>query len=128
MTIFRAVLAGFLVTTALILAGGWASSVIALPAMRGEYYTPTSTAAVLALVYTAAAITAGGYVAARIDYSDGTLGAFVVTQAFFGFGLIREFWSTGSSWYAVAAMLLVIPCAIVGRLLAWQTRPHGHAR
>ncbi len=114
----KAVLTGFLVASGLIVGGGWALTVVTAPTVRGEYYTPTLAATLLALVYTGVAIAAGAYVAARVNDSSATTSGFVVAQAFFGFGLIREFWSNGSSWYGVAAILLVIPCALIGRLLA----------
>jgi Ca2+/H+ antiporter len=117
MRTIKAVLSGFLVASALILAAGWAYGLLAAPQMRGEYKSSLFTA-LLALVYTSASIVAGAYVASRIHDSSETTGGFVVAQAFFGFGLIREFWSTGSSWYTVAAVLLVIPCAFMGRALA----------
>jgi hypothetical protein len=114
----RAVLAGFLVASALILAGGWVLTMLAAPAMRGEQYAPTLATALLALLYTGAAIVVGAYVAARINDSYETSSGFMIAQAFFGSGLIREFWRTGSSWYTVAAVVLVIPCAMIARMLA----------
>jgi Ca2+/H+ antiporter len=114
----KAVLAGFLVTTVLIVLGGWAFGRIVAPAMRGEYYAPTLSGGLVALAYTAAAIVVGAYVTVRLHNSNQTLSGFIVAQAFFGFGLIREFWSTEASWYTVAALVLVIPCAIIGRAFA----------
>jgi hypothetical protein len=118
MRALKAVLSGFLVASALILAGGWGYTVLAAPAMRGEYYTTTPIAALLALLYTGASVVAGAYIATRIDDTSQTISGFSVAQLFFGFGLVREFWNTGSSWYTVSAVLLVIPCALIGRVLA----------
>ncbi len=118
MRTIKAVLSGFLVASALILAAGWAYGLLAAPEMRGEYYRSSLLTALPALVYTSASIVAGAFVASRIHDSSETISGFSVAQAFFGFGLIREFWSTGSSWYTVAAVLLVIPCALIGRALA----------
>jgi uncharacterized membrane protein len=118
MRTIKAVLSGFLVASALILAAEWAHSLLAASAMRGEYYTLSPFTALLTLVYTSGSTVAGAYVASRIHDSWETTSGFVVAQAFFGFGFIREFWSTGSSWYTVAAVLLVIPCAFLGRALA----------
>ncbi len=118
MRTLKAVLWGFLVATALILAGGWAATWLLGPAIRGEYYTRTLAAGFVALFYTGASIALGAYVATRIHDANETISGFIVAQAFFGFGLIREFWSTGSSWYTVTAVLLVIPGAIIGRSLA----------
>ena len=109
MRTFKAVLSGFLVASALIFAAEWAYGLFAA---QGLF------AALLALVYTSAAIVAGAYVASRIHDSSQTIGGFALAQAFFGFGLIREFWNTGSSWYTAAAVLLVIPCALIGCALA----------
>jgi len=114
----KAVAAGFMVASFLIVAGGWVFGRIVAPAMRGEYYTPSQSAGLIALVYTAAAIAAGAYVTARLHSSGQTLSGFIVAQAFFGFGLIREFWDTGASWYTVTAVVLVIPCAIIGQAFA----------
>ena len=116
MRTFKAVLSGFLVATALILGAGWAFGSLAAPGLL---------TALLALVYTSASIVAGAYVACRIHDSSETISGFAVAQAFFGFGLIREFWNTGSSWYTAAAVLLVIPCALIGCALA---RKFGRSR
>jgi hypothetical protein len=121
MRTFKAVLSGFLVVSALILAAGWAHGLLVAPAMRGEYFTPSLFTALLALTYTGASIVAGAYVACRIHDSSKTVSGFAVVQAFFGVGFIREFWNTGSSWYTVAAVLLVIPCALIGRALVWRS-------
>jgi hypothetical protein len=128
MRTIKAVLAGFLVASALILVTGWASGLLGATATRSEYYTQSLFTALLALVYTSASIVAGAYVASRIHDSSETTSGFVVAQAFFGFGLIREFWSTGSSWYTVAAVLLVIPCAFIGRALARRSGRASIAR
>lgn len=117
MRTLKAVFSGFLVASALILAGGWGYALFAAPAMRGEYFTTTPIAALLALLYTGAAIVAGAYVATRIHDSSETVSGFAVAQAFFGFGLIREFWTAGS-WYTATAVLLVIPCSLIGAALA----------
>jgi hypothetical protein len=128
MRTIKAVLSGFLVASALILAAGWASGLLGAPATRGDYYTPGPFSALLTLVYTSGSIVAGAYVASRIHDSPETISGFAVAQAFFGFGLIREFWSTGSTWYTVTAVLLVIPCAFIGRALARRLGPAGIAR
>lgn len=86
--------------------------------MRGEYYVTKFPAALLALLYTGASVVVGAWVATRIQDTSETISAFSVFQVFFGLGLVREFWSSGFAWSSVAAVLLVIPCAIVGRALA----------
>jgi hypothetical protein len=116
MRTFKAVLSGFLVASVLILAAGWAYGLLAAAGLL---------AALVALVYTSVSIVAGAYVASRIHDSSETISGFAVAQGFFGFGMIREFWSTGSSWYTAVAVLLVIPCALIGRALA---RRSGRAR
>jgi hypothetical protein len=118
MRTFRAVLLGFLATSSLILAGGWGYNLLAGSAMHGEYRATTLVAAFLTILYTGASVVAGAYVATRIHDTPQTMSGFSVAQVFFGFGLIREFWNKGSSWYGIAAVLLVIPCAITGRALA----------
>jgi hypothetical protein len=121
MRTFKAVVSGFLVASALILAAGWAYGLLVAPAMSSEYFTPSLFTALLALTYTGASIAAGAYVACTIHDSSETVSGFAVVQGFFGIGLIREFWNTGSSWYTVAAVLLVIPCTLIGRALAWRS-------
>jgi hypothetical protein len=121
MRTFKAVVSGFLIASALILAAGWAYGLLIAPAMRGENYTHGLLAALLALIYTSASMVAGAYVACRIHDSSETVSGFAVVQLFFGAGLIREFWNTGWSWYTVAAVLLVIPCTLIGRALAWRS-------
>jgi hypothetical protein len=118
MRTLKAVLWGFLITTALILAGGWAARVLLIPTIRGEYFIGPLAGGLLAILYTGTAITIGAYVATRIHDANETISGFIVAQAFFGFGLIREFWNVGSSWYSATAILLVIPCAIIGQILA----------
>lgn len=118
MDTFKAVLSGFLVTSALMFAAGWAFGLLTAPTMRGEYNTPSLLTAILALAYTSAAIVAGAYVASRIHDSSETISGFAVAQAFFGFGLIREFWIGGSSWPTAVAVLLVIPGTLIGWALA----------
>jgi hypothetical protein len=125
MRTFKAVVSGFLVASALILGAGWAYGLLIAPAMRGKNYTQGLLPTLLALIYTSASIVAGAYVACRIRDSSETVSGFAVVQAFLGVGLIREFWNTGSSWYAVAAVLLVIPCALIGRAMACRL---GRAR
>jgi len=120
MRTLKAVVSGFLVTSALVIAAGWAYGLLTAPAMHGDNYTRGLLPALLALIYTSASIVTGAYVACRIHDSSEAVSGFAVVQAFFGVGLIREFWNTGSSWYTVAAVLLVIPCALIGRALAWK--------
>ena len=118
MRILKAVLAGFLVASALILAGQWGYTLLAGSAVRGEYYVTSPIAALVALLYTGAAAVLGAYVATLIEDSSRAISGFVIAQAFFGFGLIREFWNAGYSWYGIAAVIIVIPCAMIGRQLA----------
>ena len=117
MRTFKAVLLGFLTATLLIVAGEWGYTLLAGSATRGEYVSPLA-AALLAVLFTGASVVVGAYVATRIHDAAETISGFSIVQAFFGFGVIREFWSEGSSWYAVGAVVLVIPCAFIGRALA----------
>lgn len=127
MRTFKAVLSGFLVASALAFAGGWGHTLLAGPPARGEHLTTTPIAALLALVYTGAATVAGAYVATRIHDTSETISGFLVAQAFFGVGLIREFWGTDSSWYTASAVVLLIPCALIGRALALRFGRAGMA-
>jgi hypothetical protein len=122
MRTLRAVLLGFLVTSMLVLAAAWASAVFLGSAAGGEYTSPTLSAALLTLLYTAAAVVAGAYLTTKIHDSGDAISGFIILQLFFGFGLVREFWLVGSSWYADVALALVIPCAIIGRQLARTSR------
>ena len=118
MRVLKAVLLGFLLTTALILSASWAFDSISGVNAGGEYYAPTLSVALMMLLYTSAATVAGAYVATRIHDAGATISGFTVAQMFFGFGLVREFWLAGAYWYTLAAIILVIPCAIAGRLMA----------
>lgn len=118
MRTFSAAASGFLVASALMLAGEWGYSLVAKSPMPSEPYLTTFPAIMIALLYTAAALTLGAYVVAKMQDTSEAITGFLVFQAFFGFGLIREFWSGGSSWYSATAMLLIIPCTIIGRVLA----------
>lgn len=118
MRTFSAALSGFLVASALMLAGEWGYSLLAKSPMRSEYFVTTFPAIMIALLYTGAALMFGAYVVAKLQDTSEAITGFLVIQAFFGFGLIREFWSDSSSWYSATAMLLIIPCAIIGRVLA----------
>ncbi|MDP9201863.1 MAG: hypothetical protein M3P26_08020 [Gemmatimonadota bacterium] len=120
MRTFSAAVSGFLVASALMLAGEWAYSLAAKSPLRGESYATTFPAIIIALLYTGAAVILGAYVVAKMQDRSEAFTGFLVIQAFFGFGLIREFWSSSSSWYSATAMLLIIPGAIIGRMLAWR--------
>lgn len=120
MRTFSAAVSGFLAASALMLAGEWGYSLVAKSPMQGEHYVATFPAIMIALLYTAAAVILGAYVVAKMQNTSEAITGFLVFQAFFGFGLIREFWSRNSSWYSATAMLLIIPCAIIGRALAWR--------
>lgn len=122
MRTLKAVLSGLLVTSVLIFAGGWASRISLGAAVGGEYSSPTVPAALLALVYTGAAVIAGAYVATKINHSGDTITGFAIAQMFFGLGLIREFWLSGANWYTLVALLLIIPCALLGHGLALGSR------
>ena len=123
--VLKAVLLGFGLTSALILSATWAFDSMTGSNAGGDFYTPTLAAALMMLVYTSAATVAGAYVAARIDETGTTTTGFTVGQLFFGFGMVREFWLAGAYWYTIAAMILVIPCAIAGRSLARRLRSSG---
>jgi len=93
MRTIQGVLSGFLVTSALVLAGDWASGALLGTAVGNEYASPTLPAALLALLYTAAAIVAGAYVATRVHDTGDTISGFVVTQLF-----LASAWCANFGW------------------------------
>jgi hypothetical protein len=114
----RAVLSGFLVASLLILAGEWGYGMLGGPATSPERFAMTFPAALLWLLYTGASVVVGAGVATRMHDTAETFSAFSICQLFFGLGVISKFWGGDSEWYGIAAVLLVIPCAMIGRALA----------
>jgi len=71
----------------------------------------------MSLVITALALIAGAFVAVKIHPSAETLSGYATVQLFFGPALIRDFWLGEAPWYAVVAILIVLPLTFFGGLL-----------
>jgi hypothetical protein len=85
----------------------------------------------ISLLWTACSVVLGGYVVARLHNTRRTLSAFMVLELFFGAGMVAEFWTPDAMLWDAIAVLLVIPCAVLGATLApprglkWVTRSVG---
>jgi hypothetical protein len=71
----------------------------------------------MSLAVTAAALIVGAYVAVKIHPSLETLSGYGTVQLFFGPALVRHFWLGDAAWYAVVALLMVLPLTLIGGLL-----------
>lgn len=118
MRTFIGVVAGSCLTSVLILTGEWGYTMVASPELQSANTLVAFVLALLSLLYIAVAVTLGGYLAGIIEDSRETAAAFAVLQLFFGVWFFREFWSSGFIWYKPAALVLVIPCAMLG--LRWE--------
>lgn len=115
------VIAGFCLTSIMILAGEWAYTLISTPGLQTGTTVFSFSIALVSLLFIAISLTLGGFVSAVIDDSPEAISGFSVFQLFFGVWFFREFWTTGFIWYKPAALFLVIPCAMLGRY--WAQRP-----
>ncbi len=122
MRTFIGIIAGFLLTSLLILAGEWAYTMVASPSLQAATTLFAFILALISLLYIGIGVTVGGYLAGVIDDSRETTSGFAVLQLFFGVWFFREFWTSGFAWYKLAALVLVIPCAMLGR--HWAKRAH----
>lgn len=88
----------------------------------------------LMFLWTAASVVLGGYIVARFHDTRYAVGTFIVLELLFGAGLLAEFWTPAIGLLNTTALLLVIPCAILGVALApprglkWMTRPPRQAK
>ena len=119
---FVAAIAGFCLTSLLILAGEWGYTLTSSPGLQAGHGAFAIFSALLSLLYIAISVIAGGYLSATIDDSPEALAGFSVFQLFFGAWLFREFWITGFIWYKPAALFVVIPCAMLARYWARRSR------
>lgn len=122
MRTFIAVVAGFCLTTLLVIAGEWGFTMAASPGVRLAQSPFALFTALLCLAYIGIAVIVGGYLSARVDDSPEALAGFSVLQLFFGVWFFREFWTTGFIWYRPVALFLIIPCAALARYLAQRSR------
>jgi hypothetical protein len=121
---FIAVVAGFCLTTMLILAGEWGFTMASSPGVRLSHSSFAFFIALLSLAYVGIAVIIGGYLSARIDDSAEAVAGFSVLQLFFGVWFFREFWTTGYVWYKPVALFLIIPCAMLARY--WARRSQSY--
>lgn len=71
----------------------------------------------VSLTVTVIALILGAYVAVKIDPSLETASGYATVQLFFGPALIREFWLGDPTWYAVVAIVIVLPLTFIGAFL-----------
>ena len=95
---------------------------VAMWIMSGFTATPTLTSALhggpgTSLMITGLALVIGAFVAVKVHPSGETLSGYATVQLFFGPALIREFWLGDAPWYAVVAILIVLPLTFCGALL-----------
>jgi len=116
MRTLAAVIIGLIVSSLLFYLGDASFARVPIPGEAG-----TSRAIeVVALLWTFASIAVGSLVTVRIRKSTEAVAGFIVAELFFGVGLLHQFWHA-STWYGAAAILLVIPAALLG---AWIGPQH----
>lgn len=113
MKILLAVFSGSLVAAAFAFVTAWVLS----PGSPQSFSVMLHGGPGLSLAVTAAALIVGAYFAVKIHPSAETLSGYATVQLFFGPALIRQFWLGDAPWYAVVALLLVLPLTFIGGLL-----------
>lgn len=126
MRTLKAVLAGFLFSSAMIIAGAWFYSLAIRPNSVPGHMSTAVLAAVGSLVFICAAVVIGARVATGLDDTSSTLAGYVVFELFFGIGLTGPFLNNGANWVTEAAILLVIPCTLLGRAIARRRNTGAH--
>lgn len=76
----------------------------------------------IAFLWTAGSVVLGGYLVTRVHTTRGALSTFILLEMVLGAGMVAEFWSPTASWYDTLAVLLVVPCALLG---AFLVQPRG---
>lgn len=115
---FLAALLGVLVASTFAIGGGWLTIWLAGDGLFRDQSNNGVVVLLITFLWTALSVVLGGYVVARLHYTSGTLSAFIVLELFFGAGMVAEFWTPPGSWYDTVAILFVIPCAVLGAMLA----------
>jgi hypothetical protein len=123
-----AALFGLLVASTFAIAGDWLTIWLAGDGFLRDQSTNGVVVLLITFLWTAGSVVLGGYVVARLHDTRGTLSAFMVLELFFGAGMVAEFWTPAASWYDTLAILFVIPCAVLGAMLAPPRGPKWAAR
>lgn len=123
-----AALLGLLVSSVFAISGNWLTIRIGGEAFHGEQSSYATVGLLITFLWTAASVVLGGYVVARLHNTRGAVSGYIVLQLFFGAGMVAEFWSSGAAWYDTVAVLLVIPCALLGASLLQPRWLTGRAR
>jgi hypothetical protein len=118
-------LAGLLVASAVAIGGDWLTLELAGARFLRADSTGGLVLILIAFLWTAGSVVLGGFVVSRLGGTRATLSGFMILELFFGAGLVGEFWTPAVSWYDTVALLLVIPCALLGATLA---RSRGSSR
>ena len=111
-TLLTAVL-GLALSSAAGITGNW----LTIKLIEEVFLREHSSATIVLLtnfLWTAGSVVLGGYVVARVHCTRATLSAFVVLELFFGSGMVAEFWTSEASFLDALAVVLVIPCALLG--------------
>jgi hypothetical protein len=120
-----AALFGLLVSNLFAISGNWFTIRLVGEGFLSEQSSYATMIVLITFLWTAASVTLGGYVVARLHNTRGALSVFIVLELMLGAGMLAEFWSSAASWYDTVAVLFVIPCAVLGASLLrprWLTR------
>jgi hypothetical protein len=123
-----AALFGLVVSSLFAISGNWLTIRIGGEAFLSEQSSYAIMVLLITFFWTAASVVLGGYVVARLHNTRGAVSTFIVLELMLGAGMVAEFWSSAASWYHTIAVLLVIPCALLGasllqpRWLTWSAR------
>jgi hypothetical protein len=109
-----AALLGLLVSSLFAISGDWLTIRLGGEAFRSEESSYATMVVLITFLWTATSVVLGGYVVARLHNTRGAVSAFIVLELILGAGMLAEFWSSTASWYDTVAVLLVIPCALLG--------------
>jgi hypothetical protein len=123
-----AALFGLAVSSLFAISGNWLTIRIGGEAFHGEQSSYATVVLLITFLWTAASVVLGGYVVARLHNTRGAVSAYIVLELLLGAGMLSEFWSSGAAWYDTVAVLLVIPCALLGASLLQPRWLTGRAR
>ena len=109
---------GLLIAGFVAIAGDWLTVALAGDGFLRDESVNGVVVLLITFLWTAVSVVIGGYVVARVHNTPGTITTFIILELFLGAGLLAEFWSRVGSWRDALALLFVIPCALLGTLLA----------
>ena len=124
-----AALFALVIASAFAIAGDWLTIRLAGDGFLRDQSTNGVVVLLITFFWTAASVVLGGYVVARLHNTRGAISTFIILELVLGAGMIAEFWSPAASWYNTVALLFVIPCAVLGAVLApprgikWTAHP-----